>query len=204
MKASKYIEIVSARKGQNLSATWERPMKVRKASGDISITKITKAVVRGGIDYDNMATVKEGREDGTKPEENNGLPWGEWAAFPFHITHKEQDYLRMYPASGINFTPNVTYVMDGKEVGMDIVEPLCLAGEFEKNKKTWYIRSTQDEDLFWNGTSWGEKKDGLKFKEAEKEGITLSDDSEWMKQPIECFTIKADNLTSINNWNSEE
>lgn len=135
MEVQDYINIVSDKKGANLSAEWKRPMKVRKTAGEISVEKVTKCVVRGGIDYDNIGVVKEGREDGTLPQENAGLPWGEWIAFPFHIAHKGNDYLRLYPASGIEFTPKTTYYLNGEEVGKDIVEPLCLASEFKVNEQ---------------------------------------------------------------------
>jgi len=133
MNVAEYIETVSAKKGANLSAEWKRPMKVRKSAGDVVVEKITHAVVRGGVDYENIGTVKEGREDGTLPKENAGLPWGEWAEFPFHITHKGTDYLRLYPSSGIDFTPKTQYFLNGEEVGKEIVEPLCLASEFKVN-----------------------------------------------------------------------
>lgn len=135
MEVQKYIEIVGQKKGANLRAVWERPMKVRKSAGDVTITKMTSAVVRGGIDYDNIKTVQEGRENGEKPAENAGLTWGEWVEFPFHIAHKGNDYLRLYPASGIEFTPNVVYFMNGKEVKKDEIESLCLASEFKVNEK---------------------------------------------------------------------
>lgn len=135
MEASKYIEYVGQRKGQNLKAVWVRPMKVRKSAEGVTLTKMTSAVVRGGIDYDNIKTVKEGRVDGTLPEKNEGLPWGEWKSFPYSITHKETDYLRLYPASGIEFHPKVVYFMNGERVGKDIVEPLCLASEFKANEE---------------------------------------------------------------------
>lgn len=134
MEVQDYINIVSEKKGANLRAVWERPMKVLKSAGEVTITKMTSAVVRGGIDYDNIKSVQEGRENGEKPEENAGLPWGEWVAFPFHIAHKGNDYLRLYPASGIQFTPKVVYFMNGKLVDKDIVEPLCLASEFKVNE----------------------------------------------------------------------
>lgn len=136
MEVSNFINAVSGVKGANLSATWVRPLKVRKSAGEgITVEKRTTAVIRTGVDYDNLQVVKEGREDGTLPEQNEGLPWGEWVQFPYHIKHKDQDYLRLYPASGLNFTPKVEYFLNGESVSKDIVEPLCLASEFKVNEE---------------------------------------------------------------------
>lgn len=131
MKIEEFKAIVSSRKGQNLSAIFGRPMKTRK--GVIgNVEKVSSVVIRGGIDYDNMNVVKEGREDGTLPAENAGLPWGEWAEFPLHIAHKGIDYARLYPASGLDFRPKVEYYLDGVLVEKSVIEPLCLASEFPK------------------------------------------------------------------------
>jgi hypothetical protein len=124
--------IVKGRKGANLSAVVRKDMKVRSSYKDHKVEKVTRLVIRGGIDYDNIGVVKEGREDGTLPSENAGLPWGEWAEFPLHITHKGQDYARFYPASGLEFKPKVQYFLDGVEVEKDAIKELCLASEFPK------------------------------------------------------------------------
>jgi len=111
-----------------------RPLKTRKAVTD-TVEKRTEAVIRTGVDYDKIKTVQEGREDGSKPEKNAGLPWGEWVEFPWHIQHKGTDYLRLYPASGLEFQAKTTYYLNGEEVAQEIVEPLCLASEFKVNEK---------------------------------------------------------------------
>jgi len=121
--------ILSTRKGQNLSAIIGKELKTRKGVTDC-VEKVTSIVVRGGIDYDNQAVVQEGRENGTLPEENAGLPWGQWAEFPYHITHKEQDYVRFYSASGLAFEPKVEYYLNGVQVDKATIQPLCLASEF--------------------------------------------------------------------------
>lgn len=121
--------ILSSRKGSNLSAIFGKELKTRKGV-NAKVEKVTAIVVRGGIDYDNQKAVMEGRENGTLPEENAGLPWGQWAEFPYHITHKEQDYVRFYSASGIAFTPKVEYYLDGVQVDKATIQPLCLASEF--------------------------------------------------------------------------
>lgn len=128
-------EVVKTRKGSNLSVIIERPVKTYSAHKANNIVKTTQIVIRGGVEYDNIKAVQELRESGALPEENAGLPWGEWAEYPLHITHKGSDYARFYPASGINFVPKVSFTMNGVEVDKATIEPLCLASEFAKKEE---------------------------------------------------------------------
>jgi hypothetical protein len=121
--------ILSTRKGANLSAIIGKELKTRKGITDC-VEKLTSIVIRGGIDYDNQALVKEGREDGSLPEENAGLPWGQWVNFPYHIEHKGTDYVRFYSASGLPFIPKTEYFLNGEMVDKATIQPLCLASEF--------------------------------------------------------------------------
>jgi hypothetical protein len=137
MNINEVKDAIKPRKGANLAAVWNRPLKTRKGVEDV-ITKRVEIVVRGGISYDNREVVKESREDGTLPAENAGLPWGEWAEYPIHITHKGADYVRMYPASGVDFTTNkpfvahTEYFKNGVKVEKSDIEGVCLASEFRK------------------------------------------------------------------------
>jgi hypothetical protein len=99
------------------------------------VEKVTSMIIRGGIEYDNQKVVVEGREDGTLPEENAGLPWGDWSEYPYHISHKGSDYARFYMASGISFEPKTEYYLDGKLTTKAKVEHLCLASEFRKSEE---------------------------------------------------------------------
>lgn len=131
MKIKEIVDTLKAEcpKGSNLSAIFGKQLKTRKGIDSI-VEKVTRIVVSSGKTYDNQALVKEGREDGTLPEENAGLPWGQWAEFPYHITHKEQDYVRFYSASGVAFEPKVEYYLNGVQVDKATIQPLCLASEF--------------------------------------------------------------------------
>lgn len=140
MKISEIKNAISTRKGSNVRAIWGKQLKTYKGITDV-VEKVTSLVVRGGIDYDNMAVVKEGREDGSLPEENAGLPWGQWAEFPYHIEHKGQDYARFYPASGVDiatgnaFVPSVEYYLNGELTTKQMVSGLCLASEFPNREE---------------------------------------------------------------------
>ena len=129
VKIADIKNILATRKGANLSAIIGKEMKTRKGVDQV-VEKLTSIVIRGGIDYDNQALVIEGREDGTLPSENAGLPWGEWTEFPYHISHKGTDYVRFYSASGLALTPKVEYFLDGIMVDKATIQPLCLASEF--------------------------------------------------------------------------
>lgn len=140
--------ILKSHKGQNLRVIIGKQLKTKKKIVDVVeignnlvfektdgplVEKVTSMVIRGGIEYDNQGVVKEGREDGTLPEENAGLPWGQWAEYPFHIEHKGSDYARFYTASGISFEPKVEYYLNGELTTKAAIEPLCLASEFRKS-----------------------------------------------------------------------
>lgn len=126
MKATEIINKLRNRKGQHVGVQWSRPMKTR-ADVSATVIKSTRAFVRSGIDYANLATVKEsGREV-------ESLPWGQWAEFPFSIVHKGAEYIRLYPATFNNLRPVVTYTVNGKIASADEVKPLCLASEFRES-----------------------------------------------------------------------
>jgi hypothetical protein len=131
MNITEAKSILAAHKGQNLSAIFGKQLKTRKGVEAV-VEKVSRIVVRGGIDYDNIKSVQEKRESGELPSENAGLPWGQWAEFPFHIQHKEQDYLRLYPASGLEFIPKVEYYLNGELSTKDAIESLVLKSELPK------------------------------------------------------------------------
>ena len=122
---------MQSHKGQHVKATWQRVCGVLKNCPSL-IVKRTSAYVRAGIDYANLASVKAGVASGERGEPE-GLPWGEWAQFPFIIAHKGKDYVRLYPATFANLTtPIVEWSIDGKPATYEQVEPYLLAKEKRK------------------------------------------------------------------------
>lgn len=113
--------------GQICSVTWQRDCKVYKGETR-SVQKRVSAVVRAGVNYDKMASVKEKREDGTLPAENQGLSWGKWFVFPYIIEHKGEHYLRFSHFSGGKLETH--FFLDGKEVDKSELEGICTAAEF--------------------------------------------------------------------------
>ena len=70
-----------------------------------TLVKRSTALCLTGAEYANLA-VNADRETGP-------LPWGEWSEFPFVITHKGQDYFRLYTVDG---TVRTAYSVDGLDV----------------------------------------------------------------------------------------
>lgn len=87
MDSPKYLGLIMGHpKGAFMRLKVRRPLKMKK--GQPTFFKEWVAVVRPGIDYDNIGTVQEKRETGELPAENAGLPYGQWFQFPYVIEHK--------------------------------------------------------------------------------------------------------------------
>jgi len=110
--ASEIIAKLLNAKGQNSTAKWQSVVKTSASFKHLNITKITSAVVRSGIDFQNLKSTKDAIENGTK-EANGELPWGKWLSFPHIIGHNNKEYVRLYPSSDINHIPKVSYFVDG-------------------------------------------------------------------------------------------
>lgn len=113
-----------------------RPMKMRQRATDsgkpvdVQLFKSSTFSVRIGVDYENIASVKEKTEAGER-EANGSLPWGEWVAFPYLIGHKGSLYLRCTKMPGN--ASSVIYAQIGEqmvECSREEAQALCLASEF--------------------------------------------------------------------------
>lgn len=123
-------KVTNALPGQFIGALWTRQLKTLKGVSAI-ITKETRATVRAGINHDARAKVQDAREQGELPAVNSGLPWGQWLAFPYVITHKGEFYLRLYPVE--NRFPRVIYRANGHVINKADAQMLCLASEFKEH-----------------------------------------------------------------------
>ena len=95
--------------GQFVKVKWQSDPKPAAAFKSFQLKKITEGVCRAGIDYANLGVVKEGIESGERGEVQP-LPWGEWLSFPYIITHKGSEYIRLYPS--IHKPHSIFYVND--------------------------------------------------------------------------------------------
>ena len=90
-------------------ATIVSEIKPRAASKHHELVKVTEAIVRTGVAYENMSINQD--------TETGELPWGEWTVFPYLIQHKGQWYFRLYVKGDSPMT--VTYFVDGAKVTKD-------------------------------------------------------------------------------------
>jgi hypothetical protein len=118
-------------KGTIATLKTEKSCKTRKTAGDISVTKVSTFQCRIGVNYDNVAAVKEKRENGELPAENAGLPWGRFVdgLFPYVIEHNGTFYFRCTTVNN-NYIPEVHYFKNAVEISKDEAKLLCLASEF--------------------------------------------------------------------------
>lgn len=121
--------VLSGAKGSFRSVLWEKPMKTKKAFSNCVITKRTSAVVRFGVDYNNIKAVQEKRSKGELPSVNAGLPWGQWKMFPYFIEHKGNMYLRcvISPKNKMQ----TEYFLNGRKVEKSVIEGMVLASELK-------------------------------------------------------------------------
>lgn len=126
---SNLLSTLLSKKGQFVSAIIEKKVKQLKGSPYAEVTKKTCLVARAGVAYDNITAVKEKRESGELPAENQGLTWGQWVdgGFPYLIHHKGEHYARLSLIP--NNAPKVTYTIAGKEVTKQEALQYALASE---------------------------------------------------------------------------
>ena len=134
--------ILAAPKGSNIIVEWLRNAKVRKGCSPVS--KSVRMVGRMGIEYDNMKVVEAKREDGTLPAENNGLPWGVWAEYPYLIEHKGNYYLRLYNGTSATVHAEAHFFRNGDEVTKESIMGDLLASEKEEKKGDCFCCKVED------------------------------------------------------------
>lgn len=96
-QASSFIESVKTCKGQFIRARYRTTVKTAAAHKDKKIIKNVTGVFRTGIEYSHLGKIKDAIASGERGEVG-ALPWGEWAARPWIIAHKGEEYVRLYPA----------------------------------------------------------------------------------------------------------
>jgi hypothetical protein len=111
--AARIIASLEDGKGRFIKAEWQSLPKSLAAHKGRIIRKVSKAVVRTGVAFANLAVIKDAVEAGER-EEVGSLPWGEWAAFPYIIKHKGAEYVRLTLEGGGKVESR--YEVDGAEV----------------------------------------------------------------------------------------
>lgn len=130
MTQEQMLALLMTRKGQIVTVKTTRPVKMKK--GQEAVNKTSEFQCRVGVNYDNIAAVKEGRADGTLPKENAGLSWGEWLEFPYTIGHKGETYVRCTMLNNGYRRAPVFTLADGTVVDKATVQAGALASEFKE------------------------------------------------------------------------
>lgn len=113
VKARLAVLALLEHKGQFLAAEWMSEPKPLAAHKGKVLRKVSNATVRTGVSFANLSTVKEAIAAGER-DEVGSLPWGEWAYFPYVITHKDSEYIRLTLTD--NCPISSRYEVDGVEV----------------------------------------------------------------------------------------
>lgn len=126
----KYEEIKKVQAGTFHTISWQRPMKTRAAYKNANLVKrSTGNSLRIGCNYDNLASTKEGRADGSKPSENAGLSGKEWVKPNVLLRSLKtgKELLRVSLASNSKF--KTEYLLDGQPVSKEQIEHMVLKSE---------------------------------------------------------------------------
>lgn len=120
-------------KGQIVTLTTAREMKHKK--GFLPVLKVSTFQCRMGCAYDNLSAVKEGRGNGTLPEENQGLNGVAWVVYPHLLVGiKSGKYqMRCTRLAGGN-APTVTFLRDGGEITREVALEGAYSSEFPKDE----------------------------------------------------------------------
>jgi len=130
-EAASFIETAKTCKGQFIRVKYRTNIKLAaaKAKEGYTVIKEVDGIFRTGIDYANLGAVKAGIEAGER-NEVGGLPWGEWSTFPWIISHKGAEYVRLYPVQGQRPDTRFGIFLDGVQQpsipGLTIKEAVAL------------------------------------------------------------------------------
>lgn len=130
MEGPKYLSLIMGHpKGSFMSLKVFRPLKMKK--GVPQYYKEWRAVVKPGINYENIGEVKEKRETGELPAENAGLPYGQWFQFPYVVEYRGKFHYRFVPKKG---TKVKTVYLNNK--GQEVSKEEALTGALASERKS--------------------------------------------------------------------
>lgn len=121
LSADMVMDKILSAKGNFVKAKWKSNPKPAAQFKTVLLEKVTESVVRAGINFSNLSSVKDAIAAGERGEVQP-LPFGEWLKFPYIIKHTPKGsadevlYVRLYPSDGINHYPKSVFYADGKEV----------------------------------------------------------------------------------------
>ena len=130
MKIQEIIEKIQDKKGASLNVQIISQIETLAAHRGRLVEKITKLTIVSGIAFENRKDIKDAIESGERGEVQP-LAWGNWQQFPFHISHKGQDYVRLYLPSkeqqqaGFLRETVVQFTVDGQPVTREEAVEIC-------------------------------------------------------------------------------
>ena len=140
MKKEQVKQIVeTTKKGTFVRIEYEK--EIECTNGKDVILKRTIAVVRMGISYSNLKSVKSQIE--TSNKKVGGLPWGEWEqGFENYIINhtkngNHREYLRVYTTN--NHKPKSTYTINGKSITIDELREKELIKESKSKPSPLFV-----------------------------------------------------------------
>ena len=130
MNAEQIVEKIQDKRGASLNVRLVSEIEALKSHAGKLVQKITEMTVISGVSFENRKDVREAIEAGERSEVGS-LKWGEWKQFPFVISHKGAEYIRLYLPSqaqqeaGFCRKPSVKFFCDGVEISREQAEEIC-------------------------------------------------------------------------------
>lgn len=135
MQTEQILSLVTGMSGRHVNVQFQTEGKPSKDHKGVVLQKKTDGTFRVGISFENLKGVREGIESGERGQVE--APKGrKWVSYPFVLSNLDetQQYLRLYyPTGGAIQSPDVTYLVDGKEVEKD--EYLSYLTESDRKPK---------------------------------------------------------------------
>jgi hypothetical protein len=129
--------LTAIRTGVNtLGMEWTTQVKPAARWKGHTLTKVSRAVCLTGVEYRNLAVNEE--------VETGKLPWGEWSQYPYVVTHKGADYLRIYAVDG---TVKTRYFVDGIEVFRQEFLPYLTPSQQEAKRPNGGVMTIKAENM---------------------------------------------------------
>ena len=122
--------VKNTQRGSIHTITYAKELKTRKGVDD-TIMKVTTLQGRFGVEYDNIKSVQEAREDGSAPAENGGLVGAMvWDDHRYILKNENTGKYQLRVTKCNRWPSKVTYLKNGVVVEKKDIEPLCLKSEF--------------------------------------------------------------------------
>lgn len=127
LSANDIFQKILDSKGRFVKVRYKSNPKPKAEFKGTNLEKITTTVIRAGVDYSELSSVKDAIAAGTRGEVEP-LPFGEWYSdgersyFPYIISHTPKDsdknvfYLRLTVSQNSNHHPKSIYYVDNQVV----------------------------------------------------------------------------------------